>query len=69
MVKYTQRYTGEPFEVDPAGFNDRCCDCGLVHRNKITVKSGVMYMTSWRDNRSTANSRRSKTRFKRRGVR
>jgi hypothetical protein len=60
--KYVQRYDGEPFEVKTA-FIDRCCDCGLVHINKLVVRGRRIFMTSWRDNKRTANSRRGK-RFK-----
>ena len=65
--RYVQRYDGEPFEVKTA-FIDRCCDCGLVHVNKLRVerrgKRNIVWMTAWRDNRRTASSRRGK-KFKR----
>ena len=62
-VRYRQRYDGEPFEIKTA-FIDRCCDCGLVHINKLSVKGRRIMMTSWRDERRTAASRRGK-RFER----
>lgn len=67
--KYVQRYDGEPFEVK-RWFIDRCCDCGLVHINQVTLKRRPdgrtkVFLTAWRDNRRTTNSRRSKRRFKR----
>ena len=63
MTRYVQRYNDEPFKI-AAKFIDRCCDCGLVHVNTITVerrgKRNVLYMTASRDTKRTANSRRNK---------
>ena len=30
-----------------------CCDCGLVHRMRITLEGGEFYLQFWRDDRAT----------------
>lgn len=37
-----------------------CCDCGLVHRYRFSVKDGKVRFRIWRDNRATATARRRK---------
>jgi hypothetical protein len=42
-----------------------CCDCGLVHRLEFRIdEDKFLYMRGWRDNRATANRRRSLKRAK-----
>jgi hypothetical protein len=42
-----------------------CCDCKLTHVYEFRVDdTGLLYMRGWRDNRATANRRRSLKRAK-----
>lgn len=36
-----------------------CCDCGLVHRMDFRIHKGRAQFRAWRDNRTTANYRRT----------
>lgn len=38
-----------------------CCDCGLVHLLKFSVKGSMLTMRAYRDNRATAQIRRHRT--------
>jgi hypothetical protein len=42
----------------PKGLKLACCDCGLVHVVEIKKAKGRFAMRLWRDNRSTAATRR-----------
>ncbi len=44
--------------------NFACCDCGLVHRIVFIPLKTRLKIFFYRDNRRTANHRRSKTFFK-----
>ena len=62
MSKYKQRQDGEGFVV-PLGevYRLACCDCGLVH-DVVWVydeKTGELGMAAKRNNRATAQRRRS----------
>ena len=52
---------GEAWEIKyREGFaRMRCCDCGLVHDLAFDVEEDVLYMYPFRNERSTAQSRRN----------
>jgi len=55
---YTQRHDGESFRVSRRGHLVTCCDCGLVHLFKPSVKNGSVYLKAWRLPKETAKRRR-----------
>lgn len=56
----TQIVDGDPVVINwkTTVFAMRCCDCGLVHDVYFKVKGSKLEITTWRDNRATAASRR-----------
>jgi len=68
MSKYKQLNNGEVIrlkyvqanKIKGAGLNFRCCDCGLVHKIVVLPFKTQVKLYFWRDNRATANIRRSK---------
>jgi hypothetical protein len=59
-AKYKQRVDGEGFEV-PVGevFRLQCCDCSLVHDVVVVTDGSKIGMAAKRNNRSTAQLRKS----------
>ena len=59
-ARYVQRHDGEGFEI-PVGeiYRLACCDCGLVHDVVFVIEDGKLAMATRRNNRSTAQRRRS----------
>lgn len=59
-MRYKQRKDGEGFTV-PSGKKYRiaCCDCGLVHDFVFIAGKGVVGIAAQRNNRATAQRRRS----------
>ena len=60
---YIQRFDGEWVDVT-IGRNSACCDCGLVHKEEYRIIVGEngdehILKRVIRDNRATANKRRS----------
>lgn len=57
--KITQRFDYESFEI-PLNEKYRifCCDCGLVHDVVWIIEDGKLFMTTVRNNKSTAQRRR-----------
>ena len=62
MAKYTQRYDEEGFVVPlDELYRLACCDCGLVHDVVFSYdnQTGELGMATRRNNRATAQRRRS----------
>lgn len=55
---YEQVEEGEWY-TPSAKHKERCCDCGLTHRSEYRVRGGQIEIRVWRDERATANARRS----------
>lgn len=68
MRKYKSTRDGEAiallykqaYKHKGAAMNFSCCDCGLVHKIVILPLKTRAKIYFWRDNRATANIRRSK---------
>ena len=63
MTRYIQRQDGEGFVIPKDEvFRLACCDCGLVHDIVISYdeKSNELGMATKRNNRATAQRRKSK---------
>lgn len=68
MTKYKSAKNGEAIillytqalKTKGAAMNFSCCDCGLTHRIVIIPLKTRAKVYFWRDNRATANTRRSK---------
>lgn len=58
-TKYTQRVSGEVFELQSPHLL-ACCDCGLIHKIKWVHIKGRLFISAARDNRRTAARRRGK---------
>ena len=71
MGIYKQVYDGDPItlkysqahKTKGAVHNMACCDCGLVHKIVYVPLKTRLKIYCWRDNRQTANHRRSKEEF------
>ena len=67
MAEFIDIEEGEPItleyvqasKVKGATMNFACCDCGLVHNVVYIPLKTRMKIYYWRDNRRTANRRRS----------
>lgn len=60
--KYIQAKDGEWIRPKRNGYKMMCCDCGLVHTFNFKVIKGRAIFQASRDNRATANTRRSNSR-------
>lgn len=60
LVVYRQLADGEWQTMSSRRHKIACCDCGLVHLLEFRVSRGKIKFRAWRDNRATANRRRSK---------
>jgi len=60
--KYPKFHEGDAVDFNwrKKDFNFMCCDCGLVHTLRFAVKGHLLRMRAWRDNKATANARRSR---------
>jgi phenylalanyl-tRNA synthetase alpha subunit len=60
MVRYPFIQPGERVQIKwrKEDFKLACCDCGLVHKLRFTIKGGVLTIRGWRDNRATGQLRR-----------
>ena len=67
-MKFDRIEAGEPvtlkyvqaLKMKGATMNFACCDCGLVHKIVFLPLKTRIKLYFWRDNRRTANHRRSK---------
>lgn len=59
-MKYKVAEDGEWIKPKRRGYRVACCDCGLVHVVNIRVVKGVVQFQAFRDNRATAQRRRSR---------
>jgi len=72
MAKFTTIKDGEPvvlkyvqaLKTKGAKMNFACCDCGLTHNIVFIPLKTRLKICFWRDNRRTANRRRSKRNLK-----
>lgn len=60
---YPQIMAGEEVTLDwrKHDYKMACCDCNLVHRLRFTVRGKTLVIQGWRDNRSTAQLRRHRS--------
>ena len=60
---YPKISNGEAVQLNwrKADFNFACCDCGLVHTLRFSVKGHTLRMRAWRNNRATGQIRRRMT--------
>jgi hypothetical protein len=65
-MSYEEPQAGEWVQPTPRGYKMACCDCGLVHSLDFRVikyangKRAKIQFRAFRDNRATANIRRSR---------
>lgn len=57
--KYAPYIDGQWLTMKQGFYDLACCDCGLVHRFEFRVRAGKVQWRAFRDNRQTANHRRS----------
>jgi len=58
MSTYYEPEAGEWVQPIRRGYKMRCCDCGLVHKFDFRIHKGHIQFRVFRDERSTAASRR-----------
>lgn len=60
IKKYPKIKSGEWVRPVMKGYNMMCCDCGLVHTLNFKIINKRVLLQAFRNNRATANTRRSK---------
>ena len=59
-MRYIQAENGDRVILPKRKLRMACCDCKLVHEFKFRIVKGKITFIITRDNRATANMRRSK---------